>query len=180
MMPTTKDDNYNDDDDRDNDHDYDDMSWKGQCDDDLTLVNVLGQYWNNHITIGVTIWLTGEPAWPGVGAPRVSSFYDQNEPVAKAMSSIMMTFTIIQVMMLMVVRLGRSSLLISIIILVMTHDDDDCEIGMILWGGGALLLIDFLPADQDRPSREGDILCVRTHNTYFVLCVHVTRITGTY
>ena len=92
----------------------------------------------------------------------------------------MMTFTIIQVMMLMVVRLGRSSLLVSIIILVMTHDDDDCEIGMILWGGGALLLIDFLPADQDRPSREGDILCVRTHNTYFVLCVHVTRITGTY
>ena len=109
MMPTTKDDNYNDDDDRDNDHDYDDMSWKGQCDDDLTLVNVLGQYWNNHITIGVTIWLTGEPAWPGVGAPRVSSFYDQNEPVAKAMSSIMMTFTIIQVMMLMMVRLGWSS-----------------------------------------------------------------------
>ena len=117
-----------------------------------------------------------------MGAPRVSSIYDQNEPVVKAMSSIMMTFTIIQVMMLMVVRLGRSSLLVSIIILVMTHDvdDDDCEIGMILWGGGALLLIDFLPADQDRPSREGDILCVRTHNTYFVLCVHVTRITGTY
>ena len=52
----------------------------------------------------------------------------------------------------------------------MTHvgDDDDCEIGMILWGGGALLLIDFLPADQDRPSREGDILCVRARNTYFV------------
>ena len=93
-----------------------------------------------------------------MGAPRVSSIYDQNEPVAKAMSSIMMTFTIIQVMMLMVVRLGRSSLLVSIIILVMTHDDDDCEIGMILWGGGALLLIDFLPADQDRPSREGDTL----------------------
>ena len=135
MMPTTKDDNYNDDDDRDNDHDYDDMSWKGQCDDDLTLVNVLGQYWNNHIIIGVTIWLTGEPAWPGVGAPRVSSIYDQNEPVAKAMSSIMMTFTIIQVMMLMVVRLGRSSLLVSIIILVMTHDvdDDDWRSG---WSSG--------------------------------------------
>ena len=82
MMPTTKDDNYNDDDDRDNGH-YFDISWKGQWEDDLTLMNVLGQYWNNHIVIDVTSRLTGEPAWPGVGAPRVSSIYDQNEPVAK-------------------------------------------------------------------------------------------------